>query len=109
VQLCLGRNATRTFVGHLDQMLVNVDSNIEQAKANENNAWGGFSEDRIAYMYAKLKTGASDPASERQLRELGQQRVFVRESRVGLDHARELFDRARRTVRRQTWQNRIPH
>jgi hypothetical protein len=79
------------FVEHLDQMLANLQASIQAVRDNEANAWGGCVEDRIAYLSAKVRSGASDPRVEAQVREYEQQHDFVlkvREIALGCWNAR---------------------
>jgi hypothetical protein len=50
------------FIRNVQQMQVNVEENLRQLHVRENNAFGGFVEDRINYMMARLKTGQRSPA-----------------------------------------------
>jgi len=58
-----------TFVEHVQELCELVSEAIEEHKADENRAWGGFVEDRMSYMMASLRTGAKDPEWVRRLRE----------------------------------------
>jgi hypothetical protein len=62
--------AYEQFVQHVATMVDNCAEAIRLHEASENNAWGGFMEDRIAYQMARLRTGQRDPAFMRQLQNL---------------------------------------
>lgn len=66
----------RTFRAHLSRMVDNVGDEIRQHEASEENAWGGFVEDRINYRLARLQTGQRDPAFLARLREFHDYRAF---------------------------------
>jgi len=69
--------AFQTFLGHLERMHGALDQAIEQARHDEAGAWGRFSEDRIAYMLAKLQTGATDPKTEATIARYQDQQTFL--------------------------------
>jgi hypothetical protein len=72
----LSAGGRQTFVAHLERMCAEARALVRQHEASENSSWGGFVEDRIAYMMASLRTGARDPGFVRRLRELEQQASF---------------------------------
>ena len=72
----LAPNVFNTFREHVSQMVANVEEQIRRHEANENKAWGGFAEDRMSYMLARLQTGQRDPAFLARLRELHDYRAF---------------------------------
>jgi hypothetical protein len=59
-----------TFRSNVSQMVNNVAAAIREFEANEDNAMGGFVEDRMNTMLARLKTGQRDPAFLARLGEL---------------------------------------
>ena len=67
----------QSFLAQLQQMHRELDSAIAQARNNEANAWGGFTEDRIAYLQAKLRTGSSDPRVEAEIAKYQDQQAFL--------------------------------
>jgi hypothetical protein len=91
VDLC-SEGEFRQFVTNLEQARENIRSNLEQAEADEANAWGRFSEDRIAYMLAKARTGARDPEHERRIRELDRSAAFVERIRDSALQRRQKAD-----------------
>jgi hypothetical protein len=60
------------FMKSVKEMKAKLLENMQQHKANEDQAWGPFFEDRIAYFQAKMQTGESDPKFMRVLREYEQ-------------------------------------
>lgn len=70
-------NDFQVFLGQLQQMHANLDAAIQQVRDNESSAWGGCVEDRIAYLSAKLRTGASDPQVEAQVARFTDQQQFL--------------------------------
>ena len=72
----LAPNVFNTFREHVSQMVANVEEQIRRHEASENKAWGGFAEDRMSYMLARLQTGQRDPAFLARLRELHDYRAF---------------------------------
>lgn len=66
------------FRGNVAQMVENVAAEIRQHEANEDNAWGGFTEDRMSYMLASLKTGQRDPRWVARLQELQRYDTFYK-------------------------------
>lgn len=69
--------AYRQFRSHIAQMVANCDDAIRRHEASENQAWGGFMEDRIAYQMARLRTGQRDPAFVRELNRLQNVKAFA--------------------------------
>jgi hypothetical protein len=63
-------HAFNIFRSNVSQMVNNVAAAIRELEANEDNAMGGFVEDRMDYLLARLKTGQRDPAFLARLREL---------------------------------------
>lgn len=66
----------RQFASHVQQMVDNCASRIQQHQSAESNAWGGSIEDRIAYGMARLQTGQRDPAWQRQMTMLQDVQAF---------------------------------
>lgn len=58
------------FLDHARTMCVNVQADIERHEADESSAWGGFIEDRMAYLNARLSTGQRDPDWVARMQEL---------------------------------------
>jgi hypothetical protein len=58
------------FLDHAHTMCVNVQADIERHEAEESSAWGGFVEDRMAYLNARLTTGQRDPDWVAQMQDL---------------------------------------
>ena len=73
----LSAPAYRQFRTHIAQMVANCDDAIRRHEASENQAWGGFVEDRIAYQMARLQTGQRDPAFLRELQGLQNVKAFA--------------------------------
>jgi hypothetical protein len=73
----LSAPAYRQFRTHIAQMVANCDDAIRRHEASENQAWGGFVEDRIAYQMARLRTGQRDPAFLRELQGLQNVKAFA--------------------------------
>lgn len=73
----LSAPAYRQFRAHVAQMVANCDEAIRRHEASENQAWGGFIEDRIAYQMARLRTGQRDPAFVRELNQLQNVKAFA--------------------------------
>jgi hypothetical protein len=60
----------KSFITNLRQMYDNVIQQKKQHEDNEDNAWGRFMEDRMAYRMARIQTGQRDPTFMRELEEL---------------------------------------
>jgi hypothetical protein len=73
----LSAPAYRQFRIHIAQMVANCDDAIRRHEASENQAWGGFAEDRIAYQMARLRTGQRDPGFLRELQGLQNVKAFA--------------------------------
>lgn len=93
------------FIAHIDEARGNIQANLEQTKNNEANAWGGFVEDRMAYLWAKAKTGGRDPEFDRRIRELETSAAFVERIRNTAHERRRWLDEQAR-VRAQQQQAR---
>jgi nucleoside 2-deoxyribosyltransferase len=66
----LSASGFASFREHVAQMSGNTAQQIQTHEANEDNAMGGFIEDRINYRLARLKTGQRDPQFVARLKEL---------------------------------------
>lgn len=66
----------RAFATHVQQMIDNCASRIQEHESAEGNAWGGSIEDRIAYGTARLQTGRRDPAWQQQMNMLQDVQTF---------------------------------
>lgn len=94
-------DAFNAFRAHVSQMIDNLAEQIRRHEDGEDNAWGGFAEDRMSYMLARLQSGQRDPAYLAQLHALhgygnfytwvGQASDLVREERER--HQRESHPR----------------
>jgi hypothetical protein len=73
----LSSRGRANWFASLRQMQVNIVARIRDHQANENRAWGGSFEDRMAYGMARLSTGQRDPAHLRQLAEYQGVQRFV--------------------------------
>ncbi len=58
----------QSFRSHVSTIMENVTKQIEMLKENESKAWGGYAEDRMAYMMTRLRTGQRDPEFLAELR-----------------------------------------
>ena len=59
--LTLDASRYQAFVANLRQFKENALERIRQHKANEDNAWGPYIEDRMSYRLARASTGQRDP------------------------------------------------
>ena len=66
----------RQFAAHVQQMVDNCASRIQEHQSAERNAWGGSIEDRIAYGMARLQTGQRDPAWQQRMNMLQDVQAF---------------------------------
>jgi hypothetical protein len=66
----------RQFASHVQQMIDNCASRIQEHQSAESNAWGGSIEDRIAYGMARLQTGQRDPAWQQRMNMLQDVQAF---------------------------------
>lgn len=73
----MGIDEFKSFMTNLKQMRDNVIQQKKQHEDNEDNAWGGFMEDRMAYRMARIQTGQRDPTFVRELEELQEYLNFV--------------------------------
>jgi hypothetical protein len=65
------------FTINLKQMRENVIYRKKEHENNEDNAWGGFIEDRMSYQLARLRTGQRDPDFVRRLEEFQDYLNFI--------------------------------
>lgn len=66
----------RQFASHVQQMVDNCASRIQEHQSAEGNSWGGSIEDRITYGMARLQTGQRDPAWQQRMNMLQDVQAF---------------------------------